>query len=57
MNNNENSPKEINTGVNCLVSDCKYHLGHSGCTAAFINIKNKNAVFSTGTKCDTYRNK
>ena len=54
---NSEKNKEIISGIECQVSGCKYHFGISGCTAPFINIKNKNSFFATGTQCHTYEEK
>ncbi len=53
----ESKEKAVLKDIDCKVADCIYHFGISGCTAPFVNIENKNAFFSTGTKCNTYKQK
>jgi len=54
--NNENN-KEVLFGVNCEVTECAYHNGVCNCVAPFINVKNKNTLFGTGTQCETFKEK
>ena len=55
--NNEKHEKDILAGVNCEVTECIDHNGIANCVAPFVNIKNKNSLFSTGTQCDTFKEK
>ena len=55
--NNEKHEKDILAGVNCEVTECIYHNGIANCVAPFVNIKNKNSLFSTGTQCETFKEK
>ncbi|MBR5520778.1 MAG: DUF1540 domain-containing protein [Oscillospiraceae bacterium] len=55
--NNENIKKDVLTGVNCEVTECKYHDGICNCVAPFINVKNKNYLLGLGTKCETFTHK
>ncbi|MBQ8603312.1 MAG: DUF1540 domain-containing protein [Oscillospiraceae bacterium] len=55
--NNEKQQKEVITGVNCEVMECKYHDGICNCSAPFINVRNKNYLLGLGTQCETFRQK
>lgn len=41
-------------GVKCLVSDCYYHTGSSGCSAQKIEISPQHADSSDETDCNTF---
>ncbi|MBP1550723.1 MAG: DUF1540 domain-containing protein [Oscillospiraceae bacterium] len=44
-------------GVNCDVSECKYHDGVRSCTAGCISVENKDTVNGPKTCCGTYEKK
>ena len=69
MHNNSTTKKEVLDimfdnkcndaikGVNCDVSECKYHDGVRSCTAGCISVESKETVNGPKTCCGTYEKK
>ena len=51
---NEKKTRDINPGVGCDVTSCKYNTIDCKCSAAKISVQNENAVTKGETYCSTF---